>query len=192
MAAVPALRSESAALDQPRPLRAVGRPCLDAALQPDPPRRHRGGRDFLSGKGRRSGQPRRHRVLPRGRQPLPGPSRIWLDHGGRIHHRPARPGRGDERRHGDGGQVARGDLQQAGFRPLRLQRLCAVRRRLPDGGRGQRGGVARGTFEAIESLLDLRQQQRDHRRPHQHHLHRGRGETLRGVWLERGPCRGCQ
>ena len=42
--AIPALRSRRARLAQPRPLRALGRPCLDAALFAAAPRRRRGDR----------------------------------------------------------------------------------------------------------------------------------------------------
>ena len=41
------------------------------------------------------------RDVPPGRQPLPGPSRIWLDLRRRDDHRSARPGCRNQRRHGD-------------------------------------------------------------------------------------------
>ena len=62
----------------------------------------------------------------------------------RDHHRPARPGRA---RNSVGmaiaRQVAGGALQHAAGQAVRLQCLCPVRRRRPDGGRGQRGGLDR-------------------------------------------------
>ena len=48
--AIPALRSRQARLAQPRPLRAVGRPCVDAALFAAPPRRRRGDRRATASK----------------------------------------------------------------------------------------------------------------------------------------------
>ena len=45
----------------------------------------------------------------------------------------ARPGRGHQRRHGDRPALAGGHVQPAWLRPVRLQRLCAVGRRLHDG-----------------------------------------------------------
>ena len=47
------------------------------------------------------GAARRHQALPPARQPLRRPSRVPLDHRRRDHHRPARPGRRHQRRHGD-------------------------------------------------------------------------------------------
>ena len=44
--------------------------------------------------------------VPPGRQPLSGPSRIWLDIRRRDHDRPARPRCGDQRRHGDRAAMA--------------------------------------------------------------------------------------
>ncbi len=65
-------------------------------------------------------------VLPRGRQPLPGSPRIWLDHGRRIHDRPAGTRSCHQRRHGDRRQMAGRHLQQARLRHLRFQCLRAL------------------------------------------------------------------
>ena len=92
--------------------------------------------------------------------------------------RPARPGHRDQRRHGDRAKVAGQPLQQARLRHLRLQHLCDLRRRLPDGRRRLGGRLARRSSSARRPVLDLRQQPHHHRRQHQNHLHRGRGGAL--------------
>ena len=106
LAAVPALRSRGSDLAQPRPLRALGRPRLDAALLAAPPGRRQGGRSRLRGRRRARGQPRRHQELPPARLARPGPSRVPLDLRGRDDHRSARPGDRDLGR--DGGRLASG------------------------------------------------------------------------------------
>ena len=76
------------ALARPRPLRAVGRPRLDAALRAalsDRLRRHDDGRD---------------QAFPPARQPHRGPSRIRPRRRHRDHHRPAGPGPRQRGRHG--------------------------------------------------------------------------------------------
>ena len=55
------------------------------------------------------------------------PSRIPPDQRRGNHHRPAGPGRGNQRGHGDGPMVAGCAFQQAGFRHVRLQRLRHLR-----------------------------------------------------------------
>ena len=97
----------AADLAQPRPLRALGRPCLDAAvLAAAPGRRARPSiRDYET-----LGEPsvtlddiKRFRQLDSPRRP----PRVPLDHRRRDHHRPARPGRRQQRRLGHRQQVAR-------------------------------------------------------------------------------------
>ena len=89
------------ALARPRPLRALLRPCLDAALlDAAPDRREAAGADGQPDRraGRAAG---RHPPLPPARQPLPGPSRVWPHQRRRDDHRPAGPGRRQQRGHGD-------------------------------------------------------------------------------------------
>ena len=82
--------------------------------------------------------------LPPARQPMPRPSGVPLDQRRRDHHRPARQGRGHQRRHGHRRPLAGRSLQPARLRgPVRLQRLRHVRRRLHDGGHLRRGRLAR-------------------------------------------------
>ena len=75
----------------------------------------------------------------------PGTSRIPLGLGRRDHHRPAGTRRGHQRGHGHRSEVACQPLQPARLRDLRLQHLCRLRRRLPDGRRRVGSGIARGS-----------------------------------------------
>ena len=79
---------------------------------------------------------------------------------------PLGPGHRDQRRHGDRRAVARRSLQPPGLRGVRLQHLRGLRRRLPDGRRQRRGGIARGPPGPGSPLLDLRQQPHHHRGQH--------------------------
>ena len=121
------------------------------------------------GRGRRAAEPPggqhgRHQELPPARQRLPRSSGIPLHDRRRGHHRPARPGRVDERRHGDRREVARSPLQHSpDHDPHRLQHLCDLQRRRDDGGRRQRGRLAGRPPQARQPLLALRFQQ-DHAR----------------------------
>ena len=131
------------------------------------------------------GEPGRHQALPPARQQVPRPSRVPVDVGCRDHDRAARPGRGHERRDGDGGAVDGAALQPARLRDVRLRRVRAVRRRLHDGGRLLGSRVARRASEAVEPVLDLRQQPDHDRGPHRVGVQRGRGHAVHGVRLER-------
>ena len=109
---------------------------------------------------------RRHPPLPPARQQGAGASRVPLGVGRRDHHRPARAGRCDQRGHGHRREMARRPLQPAGLRDLRLQHLCGLRRRLPDGRRRVGSGLARRPPRPGQPLLDLRQQPHHDRRQH--------------------------
>ena len=96
------------------------------------------------------GPARRDQALPPARQQVPGPSGIPLDLGRRDHDRAARPGRGQQRRHGDRRPTGWPQhFNRPGFEIFDLQRLRPVRRRLHDGGRLQRGGLARRPSGAL-------------------------------------------
>ena len=90
LAALPALRPRGPDLAQPRPLRALGGPRLDAALLAALPGRREGGRSRLRGRRRARGQPRRHQELPPARLQVPRAPRVPLDLRRRDDHRPAR------------------------------------------------------------------------------------------------------
>ena len=75
---------------------------------------------------------------------------------------------------------------------LRLRRLRDRRRRLPDGGRLQRGRLDRRPPQARQSLLDLRQQPHHDRRQDEARLRGRRRRPLHGLRLERHPGRRCQ
>ena len=118
---------------------------------------------------------RRYQAFPPARQPMPGPPGISPDLGGRDHDRPARPGRRQQRRHGDRRRLAGPRIQPARLRHVRLRRLRAVRRRRHDGGRrAARPASLAGHLQASQSLLDLRQQPHHDRGPHRPRLQRGR------------------
>ena len=67
----------------------------------------------------------------------------------------------------------------------RLQRLRPLRRRRHDGGDLVRGRLAGRPLEALQPLLDLRQQPHHDRRQHRAGLHRGRRHAVPGLRLER-------
>ena len=135
--------------------------------------------------GSARGLARRHPPLPPARQQGPRSPRISLDLGRGDHDRSARPGRGDQRRHGDRREVARRSLQPARLRGLRLRRLRGLRRRLHDGGRRRGSGVARRAPGSGQPLLDLRQQPHHDRGQYADHLHRGRRGPVPRLRMER-------
>ena len=187
LAAGPAVRPRASHLAEPRSVRAVGGPRLDAALLDAAPH-GRAGREPEVRDARRSvGDARRHQAFPAARQPLPRASGVSLDLGGRDDHRAPRAGPGHERRHGHRREVAREHLQPARVRPLRLRRLRLVRRRLHDGGDLRRGRLAGRPPGPRQPLLGLRQQSHHDRRQHRARLQRGRGDALHRVRLERHP-----
>ncbi len=190
LAVRPAVRPAGPDLARPRPLRPVERPRLDAALLAPAPDRRQVGQQGLRDAGRAVGDARRHQALPPAPQQVPGPPGVPPDLGRRDHHRPARAGGGQQRRHGAVGAVDGGALQPARVRrPDRLQRLRHLRRRRHDGGDQLGGGLARRALAAVEPLLDLRQQPHHDRGEHQPGVLRGRGRPLHRLRLERHPRR---
>ena len=85
-------------LDQPRPLRALGRPRLDVRLRLDPPRRLRPAAPGSE-------------ELPQAALQDPGSPRVRRDRRRRSHHRPARSGHRQHRRHGRRRQDGRRPFQ---------------------------------------------------------------------------------
>ena len=108
-----------------------------------------------------------------------GPSRVAPHARRRGHHRPARPGLRQRRRHGARRQDGRGALP----RPLQPPRLGHRLRRRHDGGRRVRGGVARRPPAARQPHLHLRRQQDHARRQPRRVDGRGRRQALRGLRL---------
>ena len=78
-----------------------------------------------------------------------------------------------------------GRASSSAARSLRLRRLHAGRRRLPDGGRLARSRLARRAPEARQPLLALRQQPHHDRRQNRTGLRRRHPHPLRGLRLER-------
>ena len=114
---------------------------------------------------------------------MPRPPRVPLDLRGRVHHRPAGHRDRDQCRHGHRRAVAGRHVQPTRIRAVRLRRLRAVRRRLPDGGHRRRGRLAGRAPEAVQPVLDLRQQQDHHRGRHQPGVLRGRAGPVRRLPL---------
>ena len=129
------------------------------------------------------------KTLPPARLARARPPRVPLDLRGRDDHRPARPGRRDLGRDGDRRRSGRQPASTGPSRALRLRRLRDRRRRLPDGGRLERGRLDRRPPAARQPLLDLRQQPHHDRRPHRPRLQRRRRRPLHGLRLERDPGR---
>ncbi len=157
VAALLALRPGRPAMARPRPLGAFRRSPIGTALEPAALVR----REECWSSGRHARRPAN--VSPGG-QPLHGPSRTWLDCGCGNHHRPARSGRGHQRRHGHRPGLARRHLQPPWPRSIRSPGVRAVRRRRHDGRHQRRGGGAGRPLEAVQAVLDLRQQSHQHRR----------------------------
>ena len=192
VAALPALRSGRSHLAQPRSLRAVRRPCLHAALFRPAPGGSQDGHAPVRCPRRAGRQTRRHQAFSPTRQQMPRPSGVPLDLGRRNDNRPARPGCRQHRRHGHRRPLAGQPLQPPRFHSLRLQRLRPVRRRLHDGGPHRRSGLAGGTSQALQPVLDLRQQPHHHRGQHLPGLQRRRGHAFRWLRLGRPPGGGRQ
>ena len=157
---------------RPRPLRALERPRLDAAL--------------------RAAAPERVRPDDRGPQGLspaalenPGAPGSRRHPGGRDHDRPARAGVGQRGRDGDRRDGPRAHLQPARARDRRSQHLGLSRRRLPDGGDQPRGLLARRDARPGQADLLLGQQRDLDRRQRRRVVHRRHAQALRGLRLAR-------
>src|SRR5439155_1740515 len=111
LAAAAALRPGRPDLAEPRPLRALGGPRLDAALLAPPPDRSEVGEPRVRDPRDAGRDARRHPPLPSGRQQVSRASRVPLDLRRRDHDGPSRSGRRDQRRHGDRRALAGGALQ---------------------------------------------------------------------------------
>ncbi len=175
VAAAPQGRPDGADLVRSRPLRAVGRPRLDAAVRPAPP-------------GWLRGVARRPQGVPAVGQQHPRPPRVARDARRRGHHRPARPGQRQRGRHGAGRAVPGHAVQPA--RPHRRRSLhlrAGLGRRRP-GGHLARGGGAGRPPRPGQAHLPVRRQ-RDHpRRAGLAGDERGRGRALRRLRLAGAAC----
>ena len=150
VATIPALRPAGPDLAQPRPFRPVGRARVDAPVLAAPPDRGEGRQQGLRDVGRAVGAAGGDQALPAAWQPLPRPPGVPLDQRRRNHHRPARAGAGQQRRHGHRRAVVGRPVSPAGLRgPDRLQRLRPVRRRLHHGGNLGGGGFVGRPPEAF-------------------------------------------
>ena len=178
-------------LAQPRPLRALGRPRLDAALLAAPPDRRQGGQAKIRAARRAVGPLDDIKQLPPARQPVPRPSRVPLDLAA-SRPPPARWARAWPTASAWPSPSAGWPRTSTspGFETLidfNVYALCG------DGdmmeGISARGRLARRPLQALQPLLDLRQQPHHHRRQHRAGLQRGRGHPLPRLRLERHPRR---
>ena len=106
----------------------------------------------------------------------------------RGHHRPARPGRRQRRRHGDGRPPRARPVRprrRAGRVAVRPPHLRDRRRRLHGGGRLERGVLARRPPAARQPDPVLRRQPHLDRGRHRGRVQRGRARALRGLRLAR-------
>ena len=165
-------QSAQPALVRSRPLRALGRARLDAALQPAAPDRLRpvAGRHQAASA---SGAARRRAI------PSAATRRAWRSPPGRsARASPTRVGHGDRR------GAARGALQPPG---LRRRSTTPPTRIVSDGdlmeGVAVGGGLARRPSAARQADLPVRRQPRHARGRHRHHVHRRSRAPLRGLRL---------
>ncbi len=166
-------------LAQPGPLRAVGRPRVDAPVLDAPP-------DGL----RR--QPRRPQGLPAVGLDHPGSPGIRPDLGGRGDDRTARPGPRERHRHGHRGAAAGGGVQPARARHRRPPDLRHRQRRRHAGGGRLRGLLAGRPPEAGQARRALRRQPDPARRADGVGVQRRRACPLRGLRLAHPAGRGRQ
>ena len=141
------------------------------------------GQPGLRDRRRAGGVAGRPAPVPAAGLQVPRPPRVPLDLRRGVHHRPAGHRDRHQRRHGHRRAVAGRHVQPARLRAVRLRRLRAARRRLPDGGHRRRGRLAGRAPEAVQPVLDLRQQQDHHRGRHQPGVHRGRAGPVRRLRL---------
>ena len=122
-------------------------------------------------------------AIPPTRQHHARPSRVRPDARRRNHHRAARPGRRQRRRDGDGGEASARPLRTRQLGAVRSSHLRHLRRRRPDGGRVERGGLDRRASRPRQHRLHLRRQPHHDRRRHRPVLRRERNRALRRLRL---------
>ena len=146
-------------LARPRPLRAVRRPRVHAALQPAVPVRAIPASRSTTSSASASGISRSPAT----------PSLICFP--ARDHDRPARPGLRDRRRHGDGRALPGGDVQPRRTRTSSTTTPTCSQRRRPPGRHQPRSGVVRRPPAARQARRPLRLQPHPARWPDRPRVH---------------------
>ena len=159
------IRSGRSRLARPRPLRALGRPRLDAHLRAP------------SSARLREDDHRRAQALSPVRLADARASRIRTHSGHRDHHRPARPG---HRQRGGNGDCRTPPCGCVRRRHCRSHHLCARLRRRPDGRHQPGGHRTRRAPEAEKAHCAVRRQRHLDRWPAGAHRQCRSGQTLRG------------
>ena len=186
------IRPGRSALAQPRPLRAVDRPCLDVALFDAAPGRRARVDSKHRGAQRADADPGRIKKFRQLDSKTPGHPEYGLDAGVETTTGPLGQGvaTASAWRSPRNGSAAISIGRASRLFDFDVYALCG------DGdmmeGDQQRSGVARRPFETRQPVLDLRQQPDLHRRQHQLGASRRCRQTLRGLWLERFARRRCQ
>ena len=188
-----AVRPAGSDLARPRPLRAVERPRVDAAVVGAAPDRHAGRecrvRDGWASRRSRSTTSAASASL--GSQ-APGHPEYHLVSGVETTTGPLGQGIATS----VGMAIAQRWLarryNQPGFDIFDYDIYADLRRRLPDGRRRLRSGVARRPPRSRQPVLDLRQQPHHDRRQHATRIHRGRRRALPRLRVERAARRRCQ
>ena len=167
-----ATQPERSGLDQPRPLRALRGPRLDAPVLDAVP-------------DRLSADARGHQALPAGRLADRRPSGAQVLARDRGDDRSTRSGDLDVGRARARRADARGALQPRRPRRRRPPHVHDRLRRRHAGGRVRRGVVARRPLGPRPADRVLRRQQDPAREPRREGHDRGRRDALRGLWLAR-------
>ena len=185
--ALPALRSGRAALAEPRPLRALLRPRLDAALRPAAPRRREAARrGTADGTDQPAVPPRRHQAASASSDSVcPGHPEYGHTTGVETTTGPLGQGVGNSVGMAIAERWLAARYNRRGFTlfDYNVYAICSDGDMM-EGVASEAASLA-GHLKLVQPVLDLRRQHDHHRRPHRAGLHRGRGQAVRRLRLER-------
>ena len=190
LAAVPALRSRRPDLAQPRPLRALQRPRLDAALLAAPPDRRAGPSTptTRSRAGSRSPSTTSRRFRQLDSKAAGHPEYRWTS-GVETTTGPLGQGIATSVGMAIAGKWLAAHFNRPGFELFDYDVYAIAGDGCLMEGVSHEAGIVRRPPAARQPLLDLRQQPHHDRRRHRDHLRRRRRSALHGLRLERDPGR---